>query len=346
MTGELCSQPPLGVAEIMLPQRSTTSRWQVSPRVTPLWSTVGSPSAASRWLAAAARGSGRAGAAQGGQPGLAAVGRAGPQLEAGRVADQLQPGRGVRRGEQRVQRDRRGVAVPGLPVGEGQLGHLDHPVHSVHSGRDPGRVVERVEHGQLLQQHRPLPPRAGLVHHHVPERVRGRRLVGGGERGHVGAGERRRGGGRRRDAGTGGGRTRRPPRPRSPARQACRAASMPASRSRAAAAAASTSRRYVRASAGLRNSSPGRRRRAAAQVQLGRGGPVLGEQVAHPADGGDRAAAAADARARRSGSRTPARRPAGGCRGRAAGSATPRPSPGTAAASGPAPGTRSKPRSR
>jgi hypothetical protein len=31
MTGELCSQPPLGVAETMLPQRSTTSTWQVSP---------------------------------------------------------------------------------------------------------------------------------------------------------------------------------------------------------------------------------------------------------------------------------------------------------------------------
>ena len=33
ITGELCSQPPLGVAESMLPQRSTTSRCTVSPRV-------------------------------------------------------------------------------------------------------------------------------------------------------------------------------------------------------------------------------------------------------------------------------------------------------------------------
>ena len=31
MTGEDCSQPPLGVAETMLPNRSATSRWQVSP---------------------------------------------------------------------------------------------------------------------------------------------------------------------------------------------------------------------------------------------------------------------------------------------------------------------------
>ena len=32
MTGELCSQPPLGVADTMFPNRSATSRWQVSPR--------------------------------------------------------------------------------------------------------------------------------------------------------------------------------------------------------------------------------------------------------------------------------------------------------------------------
>ncbi len=43
IVGELCSQPPLGVAEIMLPQRSTTSMWQVSPLVVPSRPTVGSP---------------------------------------------------------------------------------------------------------------------------------------------------------------------------------------------------------------------------------------------------------------------------------------------------------------
>jgi polyphosphate kinase 1 len=43
MTGELCSQPPLGVAETMLPQRSMMSRWQVSPATTPNSLTVGSP---------------------------------------------------------------------------------------------------------------------------------------------------------------------------------------------------------------------------------------------------------------------------------------------------------------
>ena len=43
IVGELCSQPPLGVAETRLPQRSTTSMWQVSPRVVPSRCTVGSP---------------------------------------------------------------------------------------------------------------------------------------------------------------------------------------------------------------------------------------------------------------------------------------------------------------
>ena len=43
MTGELCSQPPDGVAETMLPQRSTTSTWQVSPRVVPSGSVICSP---------------------------------------------------------------------------------------------------------------------------------------------------------------------------------------------------------------------------------------------------------------------------------------------------------------
>ena len=36
--GEDCSQPPDGVAETMLPQRSTTSMWHVSPRVAPVCS--------------------------------------------------------------------------------------------------------------------------------------------------------------------------------------------------------------------------------------------------------------------------------------------------------------------
>jgi hypothetical protein len=43
MTGEDCSQPPDGVAETMLPSRSTMSKWQVSPPEAPRRPTVGSP---------------------------------------------------------------------------------------------------------------------------------------------------------------------------------------------------------------------------------------------------------------------------------------------------------------
>ena len=43
MTGELCSQPPLGVADTRLPYRSATSTWHVSPLTRPSGRTVGSP---------------------------------------------------------------------------------------------------------------------------------------------------------------------------------------------------------------------------------------------------------------------------------------------------------------
>ena len=46
MVGDDCSHPPDGVAETMLPQRSITSMWQVSPRVSPSGLTVGSPTPA------------------------------------------------------------------------------------------------------------------------------------------------------------------------------------------------------------------------------------------------------------------------------------------------------------
>ena len=43
MAGEDCSQPAEGVALTMLPQRSMTSMWQVSPPEAPRRETVGSP---------------------------------------------------------------------------------------------------------------------------------------------------------------------------------------------------------------------------------------------------------------------------------------------------------------
>jgi hypothetical protein len=46
MTGEECSQPPDGVAEIMLPALSMISKCTVSPRLAPMRPTVGSPTPA------------------------------------------------------------------------------------------------------------------------------------------------------------------------------------------------------------------------------------------------------------------------------------------------------------
>ena len=53
MTGEDCSQPPDGVADTMLPAWSTMSKCTVSPRISPMRPTVGSPApmppTARRW---------------------------------------------------------------------------------------------------------------------------------------------------------------------------------------------------------------------------------------------------------------------------------------------------------
>ena len=73
ITGEPCSQPPLGVAETALPKRSTTSTWHVSPR-------VGSPVPGSAPHLRDVR-----------EPRLAAARAAGPQLARGVVADEPAP---------------------------------------------------------------------------------------------------------------------------------------------------------------------------------------------------------------------------------------------------------------
>jgi hypothetical protein len=65
MVGEDCSQPPDGVAEIMLPAASTTSMCTVSPHTAPDRPSVGSPrpgppgrprAGSSRWTWAGSRG--------------------------------------------------------------------------------------------------------------------------------------------------------------------------------------------------------------------------------------------------------------------------------------------------
>ena len=82
----------------MLPQRSTTSTWQVSPRVVPCASTVGSPMPAP----AAARPGGRRRGEEVGEPGRAPAGGTGPQLGAGPVPDERPPLGGVAGREQLV----------------------------------------------------------------------------------------------------------------------------------------------------------------------------------------------------------------------------------------------------
>ena len=104
IVGELCSQPPLGVAEIMLPQRSTTSMWQVSPFVAPSRWTVGSPVVASRGASGLLAGEQAAYVL--GQTRLATTGRPRAQLDAGRGPDQTGAGGDVVTGEQVVDRDR------------------------------------------------------------------------------------------------------------------------------------------------------------------------------------------------------------------------------------------------
>ncbi len=68
MTGLLCSQPPDGVAETTLPQRSTTSTWQVSPETWPRPARVGSPTPGGR-PSTLDTGSGSRGARPSGEPG-------------------------------------------------------------------------------------------------------------------------------------------------------------------------------------------------------------------------------------------------------------------------------------
>ena len=142
MTGELCSQPPLGVAETMLPKRSTTSTWQVSPRA------VGSRRLADAGLGRRAQG-GR------GSRGSRPPGAARPQLARRLGADEPAPLVRVPGAEQIVERHV-AVAVPGLAVGEGELGALDDRVDEVRRPR--GRVeVEAFEQRELLQETGPWP---------------------------------------------------------------------------------------------------------------------------------------------------------------------------------------------
>ena len=116
----------------MLPHRSTTSTWQVSPRVTP-------SGAHGRLPGGRVRRSGRpAGPGPARTPGAAARARpGGPGAPRARRARPTSAARSLAyAGESRVvQRRVRPVAVPGLAVGERQLHHLGDRVDALGRGR-------------------------------------------------------------------------------------------------------------------------------------------------------------------------------------------------------------------
>ena len=165
ITGELCSQPPLGVAETMLPQRSTTSRWTVSPR-------VGSP----------APGVDRGARRRCGRRPDARAGSSARRV----LADERAPLVVVRLREQRLERHL-AVAVERLAVGEGELRALGDDVDEL--GRRELGEVEAVEQRELLQAHRPGRPRQRLADGQPAVLERGDRLERRPPARHVVAGE-------------------------------------------------------------------------------------------------------------------------------------------------------------
>ena len=124
-TGELESQPPLGVAETRFPNRSATSTWQVSP-------------VPARRVAEARRARRLRDPRE---PGLAAAGGAGPELAGRLVSHERAPLARVLRRQQRLERHvgEGGIAVPGLAVGEGELGALDDGVDVARASRARAR---------------------------------------------------------------------------------------------------------------------------------------------------------------------------------------------------------------
>ena len=155
----------------MLPQRSMTSRWQVSPRV-PRRGTL-APRARSGRLARAVgagvprhrRSAPRATRTLGRR--ARSPGRARPQLERGALADQLAARVVVAVGEQRLHRHvarnrdrrnrprdrRRRASSPRRRYGRNRR-----------LGRTQAAEIEALEQRQLLQEDRSLAPGAGLAH--------------------------------------------------------------------------------------------------------------------------------------------------------------------------------------
>ena len=171
MTGLDCSQPPEGVAETMLPQRSTMSRWQVSPR------------AACAALASAAIPDAANGAPNVGSPPPAIArtrcrrapqsrrraapprNRPGPEVLARARADEGAPGLGILPAQQLTQRYVRFIAVPRVAIGHDELDRLRHEMHELGAVRIKITDAIRLQNAQRLQHRRPLAPRAAFVEH-------------------------------------------------------------------------------------------------------------------------------------------------------------------------------------
>ncbi len=203
MTGELCSQPPLGVADTRLPNRSATSRWQVSPGpssgaamppLVPALTAVGSPvPARSRLVAApgeeaagakaASAKPGSRGATPSGAPGRSAPEACSPtsalRAAAYSADSSAASGTGVCRGSP-------------YHASRSAKASLAASVTAWMKAALPGWQVvdaQAVQQGQLLQEYRPLAPRAGLADGQAVELSRHRRLGAGPPAGQVGAGQ-------------------------------------------------------------------------------------------------------------------------------------------------------------
>jgi hypothetical protein len=120
ITGEDCSQPPDGVAEIMLPAWSMMSKCTVSPRTSPKRPTVGSPAPAGADRRAMAFGGGVSTPCRSLRPSRA-------EIERGLVGDQLAALVVVGVRQQRLDRhvDEFRIAVEFLAIGKGELGAFD-----------------------------------------------------------------------------------------------------------------------------------------------------------------------------------------------------------------------------
>ncbi len=177
IVGEACSHPPLGVAEIMLPQRSTTSMWQVSPLVLPSRSTVGSPVVASvgrdvdtpastRRTCSASRGSRPPGA-----PGRNSVSAAEP-TSAARSWTYAGPSR-----SSTVSGEASPYQASRSAITSFQTSVTAWTPSAVSGSSAVGPRV--VQHGQRLEQGGPLTPQPGLGDLHALPLVHRRRLPGG-----------------------------------------------------------------------------------------------------------------------------------------------------------------------